>query len=322
MLAALVNSGRYMGIERSAAFLAEIEREQVTQRSGAIDDNQISAIGRQFGVKYVCIADITPAFGTFQVSARIVNVETAAVVFIGDDHSTLETMDELNRVSTEVVRRMFGIEPLPPQARTVPSTIFSAGIGGFFAGDFGGGLTWTEPEKAHLGMPGNGWGAYLFFDAKYAEVFVGFSSRSGAWKAGSDADSLPNMQRTYINFGAFAKYPIPLSSNLKAYPLLGFDYEMSIEGRLRYTDGREFTFDGHDDRLNSSALSALRFKAGAGVEISIGLGMYLRPEILYGVRTANAFEKNEVDFEKEYDRIAKPRLGHGLTLRLGGGFRF
>jgi hypothetical protein len=108
MLASLINSGRYMGIERSAAFLAEIEREQVTQRSGAIDDSQISALGRQFGVKYVCVADITPAFGAFQVSARIVDVETAVVVFIGESYSPLKTTGDLTRVSDEVVRAMFG----------------------------------------------------------------------------------------------------------------------------------------------------------------------------------------------------------------------
>jgi len=108
MLAELVNSGRYIGIERSTAFLAEIDKEQVKQRSGAIDDKQISLLGRQFGVTYVCIADITPALGAFQISARIVDVETAQVAFIGESNSALKTLDDLASVSVEVVRKMFG----------------------------------------------------------------------------------------------------------------------------------------------------------------------------------------------------------------------
>jgi len=92
MLVSLVNSGRYKGIERSNSFLAEIEKEQEKQRSGAIDDNQISELGRQFGVKFVCIAAITPAFGEFQVSARIVDVETAQVEFIGASSGKLKSM--------------------------------------------------------------------------------------------------------------------------------------------------------------------------------------------------------------------------------------
>jgi hypothetical protein len=108
MLASLVNSGRYKGIERSNAFLAEIEKEQVRQRSGAIDDGQISELGRQFGVKFICIASITPAFGEFQVSARIVNVETAEVDFIGESSGQLKSMDDLSRISDKVVENMFG----------------------------------------------------------------------------------------------------------------------------------------------------------------------------------------------------------------------
>jgi hypothetical protein len=108
MLTALVNSMRYKGIERSSAFLAEIEKEHVRQRSGDIDDNQISALGKQFGVKSVCIADITPAFGEYQVSARIINVETAEVEFIGEATSPLRSMADLAQVSEQVVKNMFG----------------------------------------------------------------------------------------------------------------------------------------------------------------------------------------------------------------------
>jgi hypothetical protein len=108
ILAELVNSGRYIGIERSTAFLAEIDKEHVKQRSGAIDDKQISQIGVQFGVKYVCIADITPALGAFQISARVVDVETAQVTFIGEANSSLKTLDDLASVSEQVVKKMFG----------------------------------------------------------------------------------------------------------------------------------------------------------------------------------------------------------------------
>jgi hypothetical protein len=107
MLASLINSGRYIAIERSNAFLAEIEKEHIIQRSGAVDDSQISELGKQFGVKFICIAAITPAFGEFQVSARIVDVETAQVVFIGESASPLKSMADLTRVSNQIVKNMF-----------------------------------------------------------------------------------------------------------------------------------------------------------------------------------------------------------------------
>jgi hypothetical protein len=128
MLSSLINSGRYRGIERSGAFLAEIEREQVTQRSGTIDDNQISKLGRQFGVRFVCIAAITPAFGSYQISARIVDVETAEVIFIGQAFSRLRSAQDLTRVSDEVVNIMFRgqaaprPDPAPPTVAQSPAT--------------------------------------------------------------------------------------------------------------------------------------------------------------------------------------------------------
>ena len=106
MLAALVNSGRYTAIERSDDFLAKIDSEQMKQRSGAVDESQVSQLGKQFGVQFVCIASITRAFGAFQVSARIIDVETAVVIAVGEDQSPLRNMDDLDSVSFRVVRAL------------------------------------------------------------------------------------------------------------------------------------------------------------------------------------------------------------------------
>jgi hypothetical protein len=109
MLDALVNSGRYRAIERSGAFLAEIDREHVKQRDGSVDDAQISEIGKQSGVRFVCVAGITPALGSYQVSARIIDVETADVSASGVFDGSLETLDDLKRAAAAVVYKMLGI---------------------------------------------------------------------------------------------------------------------------------------------------------------------------------------------------------------------
>jgi len=134
MLASLVNSGRYSGIERSQAFLAEIDKEHIKQRSGGVDDNQISQLGRQFGVKFVCIVNITPILGDFQVSARIVDVETAEIAFIGESSGRLSTVNDLELVSDNVVDGMFGrqtrrarkSEPAPAPVTQTPLPVLEA----------------------------------------------------------------------------------------------------------------------------------------------------------------------------------------------------
>lgn len=107
ILDAIAGTRRYTPIERSEAFLAEIDNEQIRQRSGAIDDSQISALGKQSGVRYVCVADIIPALRGFQISARILDVETAEVKTVGVSTSTLRTIDDLKNAAADVVAEMF-----------------------------------------------------------------------------------------------------------------------------------------------------------------------------------------------------------------------
>ncbi|MDR2578479.1 MAG: hypothetical protein LBC70_06695 [Chitinispirillales bacterium] len=108
MLASLVNSGRYSGIERSDEFTAEIGSEHARLNSVEIDDKRISELGRQYGVEFICVANITPLRDGFLVSARIINVETAEAVFTGGSSGSLQTMRDIASLSDTVVGAMLG----------------------------------------------------------------------------------------------------------------------------------------------------------------------------------------------------------------------
>jgi len=108
MLDALVKNGRYTAVERSDVFLAKIAEEHKKQRSGSVDDKQISKLGKQFGVQFVCVADVTKVLDSYLVSARIINVETATVDKMGKAYSHLESPEALADVSERVVTSMFG----------------------------------------------------------------------------------------------------------------------------------------------------------------------------------------------------------------------
>ncbi len=47
LVAAFAKSGKYIAIERTASFLAELGKEQNYQRTGAVDDNELSRLGKQ-----------------------------------------------------------------------------------------------------------------------------------------------------------------------------------------------------------------------------------------------------------------------------------
>jgi hypothetical protein len=394
MLSAFINLGRYDGIERSNAFLAEIEKEQIRQRSGAIDDSQISELGKQFGVKFICIADITPLFDAYQISARIVDVETARILHIGEAYSPLQTVDDFRSASHEVVRVMLRArehtaprrrepesvpapavaapvpaaresrsapapsappprptdnvvadgrkkaepkpaaapkakpEPKPkvkpePKPRSMPEIEMSAGGGVFFSNDAGGGITWNR-TGGQVSMPYMGGGAYLFFDAAYAQVFAAYSAGGGKWESANATDpgDLPDVSRVSFNVGVFLKYPVTagLPRNMTLFPLAGIDYAASLSGKFKYVDGREYTFDGEDTRPDAGGLSALWFKFGGGLDVGLTENLYLRTELLYGVRTANPFEKDGVE-NSGSPATTETRRGHGLTMRVGVGVK-
>jgi len=110
ILGALVKSGRYKAVERSTAFVEMIDKEMVTQHSGAVDDSQIRELGKQFGVVYICVVDVASAFGEHQMSARVIDVETAEVVALGKASGALNDLRAVVTVSEAVVNNMFALD--------------------------------------------------------------------------------------------------------------------------------------------------------------------------------------------------------------------
>jgi len=120
ILVHLVNSGQYSGSERVNSFAAEVDKTLQTH-GGNMDDSQISELAKRFGIRFVCVAAVTPVFGEFQVSARIVDAETAGVEHVGMAASPLKSMSDLAEVSEAVVKNMFAGQTAPSAAKPAPA---------------------------------------------------------------------------------------------------------------------------------------------------------------------------------------------------------
>ena len=126
MAAALVRIGQYSVVDRSTESSDKLAAEHIKQRDGSVDEKQIKMLGKQYGVDFICIADITSAFGGFQVSASIINVETAMVVSMGETFSKSMTFGDLSRSLDEVLERMFNNQIMAapkPEAAAAPGQI-------------------------------------------------------------------------------------------------------------------------------------------------------------------------------------------------------
>ena len=106
LVAGFAHSGRYFAIERTQGFLNQLSKEQDYQHTGAVDDAELTRLGKQFGVHYVCIAKTSQIFGDYFISTRLIDVETATVVNSWNlEGAQLSNAQEAKRIERERLER-------------------------------------------------------------------------------------------------------------------------------------------------------------------------------------------------------------------------
>lgn len=108
LVAGIVANKEYSAVERTADFLAEIMKEHDYQRSGNVDDQQIQALGKQFGVQQVCVANIMPNGDKCYIQARMLDVETATVLATARELSSMTDFEELVTAAERLADKLVG----------------------------------------------------------------------------------------------------------------------------------------------------------------------------------------------------------------------
>ena len=106
LVAAFAKSSKFTAIERTMSFLAELGKEQGYQRTGAVNDNEIARLGMQFGVNYVCVADMSDVFGEKYITARLIDVETAEIVNTHNVSGEMSSMSSCIRMASEIAENL------------------------------------------------------------------------------------------------------------------------------------------------------------------------------------------------------------------------
>jgi opacity protein-like surface antigen len=197
-----------------------------------------------------------------------------------------------------------------------PKLEFSAGLGGFFTSDFGGGYDCFHPSNYHVKgiTPYAGGGGFAFFDATFVELSLGFFAARGVENEYHDSHifSSEKMSYTGLDIGLLGKYPFALGERFTLFPLLGFAY-------------RHFTLAKRDGtRINTPGdFSAFWFKFGGGVDYAVTGTIYVRLGVVYGIRLANEREKGELDYYKNSGfPTTETSLGHGPDIKLAIGYKY
>jgi opacity protein-like surface antigen len=147
---------------------------------------------------------------------------------------------------------------------------------------------------------GGGFGA--FFDAKYVELDLGLDFAKFDEHTGDSKFDL-----TYFSISLLGKYPIALDQKVTLFPLLGFDWNIFIEGK------------GDDETLKRSDLpsdykdyfDAFLIDLGVGADFALTPQLYLRTSALWGFKLKSKWEK-------ELDKA----FTSGPTFKVGVGYKF
>jgi formylglycine-generating enzyme required for sulfatase activity len=106
---AIVKRGVYDAFERTGDFLKLINQEQAYQRDGSVSEDEIAKLGAQLGVKLVCAVKIGTIDGSYFISAKLIDVETAGIK--GTARPTIFTVGDLvgfEQACEKVTASLFG----------------------------------------------------------------------------------------------------------------------------------------------------------------------------------------------------------------------
>ncbi|MDR1301782.1 MAG: outer membrane beta-barrel protein [Treponema sp.] len=204
-------------------------------------------------------------------------------------------------------------------AFALPELKLSAGVGGYFTSDFGGGVKGSSGGYTISGKtPYAGGGGFAFFDATFMELSLGFWGGGSTFTMESGGGTVEtDLSVMGLDIGLLGKYPLAVNEKLSVFPLLGITYRIMLS--VKNEDGDQLKNSDGDDAAGD--FSALWFRLGAGVDYSFTDQVYVRGGLLYGLRLANKFENDYVD---TIPSAADPKtlLGHGLEIKIAVGYRF
>ena len=107
VLRPFTESGIYDVIDRSDVFRDKVTRERKKQTDGSVNDNDICKLGVEAGARFVVMAALINAFGTsYNISARLVDVETAKISGVGE--TDINGLDDISGGADEVFRQIHG----------------------------------------------------------------------------------------------------------------------------------------------------------------------------------------------------------------------
>jgi len=292
----IINRKNFIPIDREN--IDFIQKELQFHLSGDVSDETAQAIGKILGAQTIISGEIISINSKiYQLAIKAISVETAAIQGAVSKNIQIDKKTKALTGSTE-------------------SFPISIGGGIHLGGSFTSG-TREEQGKENITIDSSNYntnyiitetnskgafviGGFIFFDLKYAEINASFHNNMGKSRRSWNKDYYyndyftntkiltENKDRTgtfsilLLDIGVLAKYPFYLN-NITLFPALGADYQLW----LQHTENRNKTPG------DLSANNALWLKLGGGIDYHITRSLFLRGELLWGVKLPSKNERGD-----------------------------
>lgn len=99
-------SSEYVAVERTDAFINALTAEQDYQLSGEVRDDQIAALGKRFGARYVAALEATNTNEFGFMTARLIDVENGLVIKSVDSSRKINSTEDWILLTNNVAYRL------------------------------------------------------------------------------------------------------------------------------------------------------------------------------------------------------------------------
>jgi hypothetical protein len=138
-------------------------------------------------------------------------------------------------------------------------------------------------------------GVTAFFDATYALVEFGFRANGDPHRTITTIDGATvnttetdiDQRSGFLTFTLLGRFPFTLGP-ISLFPLLGIEYDLNLY--LKAADGTDLKAALPEEER--PWLNQFWFKGGAGADIIVYKGLYVRPLVLMGFKLLNQGEKD------------------------------
>ena len=112
VMRALLNSKKYIVVERDEVFMSSLAKEYAYQHSGRVDETMVSKLGQQHGLNYICLIRIHEFGPQYCTTGKIVETRTANTL-----NTAVSVFDKKsnNSAVSEWVKML--VEPMPEKKK-------------------------------------------------------------------------------------------------------------------------------------------------------------------------------------------------------------